>query len=300
MNLFLFAATVFIWGTTWIAIAFQVSDVSAVVSVFHRFATAGLFFIVVLALMGKLTLPKREDCPWILLQACCLFCLNFICFYLSASYITSGLLAVIFSLATIFNTINARIFFGERISPKVVVAGVLGVTGLVLLFGPDLWHGDNADSLKGIALASLGTLFFSFGNMVSRRLSSKNVSPITANSWGMCCGAVLLMIIIQVSGLELQFPTSTTYWIAMFYLAIVGSVLGFTAYLVLLARIGSAQAAYATVLFPVVALAISTVVEDYQWTALGALGLLLAISGNIVMFAKKPVFSSMKKLQKTS
>lgn len=294
MNIVLFISTVLIWGTSWIAIAFQVGEVPAVVSIFYRFALSGIIFILALALLGKLVFPKRQDLPWIMLQACCLFSLNFICFYLAAGYITSGLIAVIFSLATLFNTLNARVFFGDKITPKIVLACVFGITGLALLFGPDLFKAGNNEVLKGIALASLGTLFFSFGNMVSRRLSSRQVSPVTANSWGMCLGAVLLMIIIQVKGLPIVLPSETNYWIALLYLAIAGSVLGFTAYLMLLARIGSAQAAYTTVLFPIVALTISTFVEGYEWSFLSALGLCLALGGNIIMFAKpkiKPVLT---------
>ncbi|MDV7338910.1 DMT family transporter [Terasakiella sp. A23] len=286
MTYFLFAATVLIWGTSWIAIALQIGDVPVVVSVFYRFATAGVIFILALVLLKKLVIPRRGHWPWILLQAVCLFSLNFICFYLSAAYITSGLIAVIFSLSVLFNAINARIFFRERITPKTIFACVVGLTGLICLFGPDIFKSENADNLLGIGFASLGTLFFSFGNMVSRHLNTKEVSPITANAWGMCLGAIILMIIIQVAQYPIVIPAAPTYWLAMFYLAIVGSVLGFSAYLLLLSRVGSAQAAYVTILFPIVALTISTFVEGYQWTFNAVLGIGLAITGNIIMFTK--------------
>lgn len=288
MNLILFATTALIWGTSWIAIAFQVDEVPVVISVFYRFATAGVVFVLALALLGKLVIPERHNWPWVFLQAICLFSLNFICFYLAAGYITSGLIAVIFSLSVLFNAINARLFFGERITAKVILACLFGLTGLMCLFGPDVFRGDDLDTVIGIALASLGTLFFSLGNMVSRHLSSKNTSPVTANAWGMCCGALLLILISQFAGYPLVMPSETKYWIAMFYLAIFGSVLGFTVYLLLLARIGSAQAAYVTILFPIIALTISTFVEDYQWTLNGILGICLALTGNIIMFTNMP------------
>jgi len=299
MNYLLFITTVLIWGTSWIAISFQVGDVPIVVSVFYRFATAGVIFILALALLKKLTLPKREHWGWIGLQAVCLFSLNFICFYLAAGYITSGLIAVIFSLSVLFNAINARIFFTERITAKTVLACFVGLSGLICLFGPDIFKGENTDTLLGIALASLGTLFFSYGNMISRRLSSQNVSPVTANAWGMCCGAILLMGIIQVVDYPIIFPTEIKYWSAMLYLAVFGSVLGFTVYLLLLARIGSAQAAYVTILFPIVALTISTFVEDYHWSLNAILGICLAISGNIIMFmnAPKPMMKAVEPLK---
>ena len=287
MTLFLFLTTALIWGTSWIAIAFQVGDVPVVVSVFYRFAGAGVIFILALAALGKLSVPKRNEIVWIGLQASCLFSLNFICFYLSATYITSGLIAVLFSLSVLFNAMNERVFFKVPITSKVIIACGFGLTGLLCLFGPDLLKSDNYNTLIGIGFATLGTLFFSFGNMVSRHLSSKKVSPLNANAWGMCFGAVLLMVIIQVSGYPMTLPLSVTYWMALLYLVLFGSILGFTAYLLLLARIGAAQAAYVTVLFPIVALTISTFVEGCQWTLSGLLGVCLAITGNLIMFTHK-------------
>jgi len=74
----------------------------------------------------------------------------------------------------------------------------------------------------------------------------------------------------------------------MLYLAAIGSVVGFTTYLMLVSRIGSQKAAYATVLFPVVALTLSTLFEGYHWTLLSLLGLSLPLAGNAVMFARLP------------
>ncbi len=67
--------------------------------------------------------------------------------------------------------------------------------------------------------------------------------------------------LMSVTGDQLVVPTSFSYVAALIYLAVFASVIGFTAYLMLVARIGSAQAGYATVVFPVVALLLSTVAE---------------------------------------
>lgn len=72
----------------------------------------------------------------------------------------------------------------------------------------------------------------------------------------------------------------------MLYLAAVGSVIGFTTYLMLVSRIGSSRAAYTTVLFPVVALSLSTLYEGYHWTPLAIIGLVLTLAGNVVIFAR--------------
>ncbi len=287
-NLLLFSSTVLIWGTTWIAIALQIGPVPVLVSVFYRFATAALILVAALVVTGRLKVPTMKQQPFVLAQALCLFCCNFLCFYHAASYVPSGLISVVFSLATIYNAVNARLFFGDRISPRTLLAAALGATGLVLLFGIDILFSLNPDSWKGIGLSALGTLFFSLGNMASRRNSASGIAPITANAWGMSYGALALLALIAVTGTPIVAPPTLTYFAAMLYLAAIGSVVGFTTYLMLVSRIGSQKAAYATVLFPVVALTLSTLYEDYHWTLLSLLGLILTLAGNAVMFAKLP------------
>jgi len=281
----LFIATVFIWGTTWIAIAAQVGDVPVSVSVFYRFALAGAVMLTGLACLGRL----RRPAVWrfVVVQALCLFCLNFLCLYTATATVPSGLVSVIFSLASIFNAINARIFFGDRIERQTILAGGLGVAGLTLLFWQDLAVALDPATLRGIGWATLGTMIFSWGNMASRKNSKLGVSPLTANAWGMGMGAFTLLALLVIREQPLVTPEGSAYWTALAYLAVVGSVVGFTTYLLLVERIGSARAGYATVLFPIVALTASTLFEGYVWTASAAMGVVLAGVGNIVMFRNR-------------
>ncbi len=289
MNLFLFAATVLIWGSTWLAIALELGPVPVLVSVFYRFALAALILWPLLLLSGRMANTRPRDHLFMGLQGLCLFSLNFLCFYNATAYIPSGLVSVIFSLATIYNAVNARLFFGERITARAVLATAVGVAGLVLIFWHDLFGGAlNLDALKGVGLAALGTLFFSLGNMVSRKLSSTGVPPLTANAWGMGYGALFLIALIGLSGVPLVAPPSASYVGALLYLALFGSVVGFTTYLMLVARIGSGRAAYATVMFPVIALLLSWAFEGYHWQWQTVLGVGLTLLGNAIMFARAP------------
>ncbi|GAA6209276.1 DMT family transporter [Cognatishimia sp. WU-CL00825] len=283
-NSLLFAATVLIWGTTWIAIAWQIGTVDLVVSVFYRFGLAGLIFVLGLAALGRLEKPKTWR--FVILQAFCLFSFNFICFYQATFFMPSGLVSVIFSLATIFNAVNARLFFGENLRPRTLVAGIIGVLGLVLLFWHDLTISFDVNVLLGMAWATAGTVFFSVGNMMSRKNTQHGVTPIIANAWGMCIGALILLALVILRQAPLTLPPTSSYVWALLYLALVGSVVGFTTYLLLVARLGSDRAAYTTVLFPVVALLMSTLFEGYQWHTTSVLGVGLTILGNLVMFSK--------------
>ena len=133
MNLALFATTVLIWGSTWIAIAAELGPVPVLTSVFYRFALAAALLWPVLVLSGRLSRTRPRDHLFMGLQGLCLFSLNFLCFYNATAFIPSGLVSVIFSLATVLNALNARLFFAERITARALMATTVGVAGLVRL-----------------------------------------------------------------------------------------------------------------------------------------------------------------------
>lgn len=287
MTLVLFAATVLIWGTTWFAIALQLGPVPVLTSVLYRFALAAVVMMGWLIATGRLRRRGWAMHRWFIALGLCLFSVNFICFYNAARFIPSGLVSVIFSLATIYNAINGRLFFREPIPARAIGAAGLGVVGLLLLFRRELFgHTLDDGALIGIGLAALGTLLFSLGNMVSRHISSLGTGPAEANGWGMTYGACGLAVVVWLSGAGLHVPPGGTYVAALIYLAVVGSALGFTTYLLLVARMGSARAAYATVAFPVVALIVSSLFEGYQWEPAGVAGLALTLAGNVLIFRR--------------
>lgn len=283
MTAFLYLVTLFAWGTSWIAIALQNGPVDSVVSVFYRFLVASLVLLPVLYFSGRLQKVRRKDHLWFFLQGICLFCFNFICFYVASQYMASGLLSIVFSLAIFFNTINNRIWWGVKPNKAIYGAGLLGITGLVLLFWQELRQTSaSSDLLFGIGLSALGTFSFSLGNMITVRHNKNGINPLTSTAYGMSYGAVLLLGILIVTQIAITWDSRPEYLYGLLWSAIIASVVGFTAYLTLVNRIGANQAAYATVVFPVIALGISSVYEGYTWGVLNILGLILVLFGNAV------------------
>lgn len=296
MTQFLYLSTVLIWGTTWIAIPFQLGEVPVLTSVFYRFALAATIMMSLVMVSRRLQTTSKQDHGFMVLQGLCLFSLNFVCFYTAGLAITSGLLSVIFSAATLFNVINNRIFWGEKPTRAIFGASFLGIVGLSLMFWPELQR----DSSKGvdftsIGFAFLGTFLFSLGNMISVRHYKKNLKPFTTSAYAMIYGALFLAILLVITGTPLAWDSQPQYLGSLFYLAIVGTVAGFTAYLSLVGRIGASKAAYATVMFPVVALALSTVFEGYLWTLSSVGGLVLVLLGNgFILGIKLPLSNRVK------
>lgn len=287
MNLALYLLTVLIWGTTWIAIKLQMGEVAIAASIAYRFALAAAVLFAVLLLSGRLQKLDRRGQVICLIQGLCLFCINFLCFYTASQWIPSGLVAVIFSTATLWNALNARLFFKQKIAANVLAGGALGLGGLGLLFWPELaGHATSRETLLGIGLSLFGTLCFSAGNLLSSLQQKAGLKPLTTNAWGMLYGALMLVAICLANGTPFGFEWNTRYVGSLLYLAIPGSVIGFTTYLTLVGRMGPERAAYCTVLFPVVALNISVFVEGYQWSAPALFGLLLVMLGNVLVFRK--------------
>lgn len=287
MNLSLYLLTVLIWGTTWIAIKLQVGVVAIPLSIAYRFSLAALVLFALLLVSRRLQPLGRRGQAICFAQGLCLFCVNFLCFYTASQWIPSGLVAVVFSTATLWNALNARIFFGQRIAPNVLGGGAFGLAGLALLFWPELsGHQATRETFYGLGLALLGTLCFSAGNLLSSLQQKAGLRPLSTNAWGMLYGSLILLGICLVQGVPLTFDGSPQYIWSLLYLAIPGSVIGFTAYLTLVGRMGPERAAYCTVLFPVVALNVSAFAEGYQWSLPALAGLGLVMVGNVLVFRK--------------
>jgi drug/metabolite transporter (DMT)-like permease len=288
MTLALYLLTVLIWGTTWIALTLQLGEVAIAASIVYRFALAALVLFAVLLASRRLQPMGRKGHGLAVAQGLCLFCLNFVCFLHASEYIASGLVAVVFSTSTVWNALNARLWFGQRISSQVLAGGGMGLLGLALLFWPELSRaGTGGGTLLGVGLALLGTLCFSAGNLLSSLHQQNGIRPATSNAWGMGYGAAMLATWCLASGTPFGFSTSATYVGALLYLAIPGSVIAFTAYLTLVGRLGAERAAYCTVLFPIVALNISARYEGYVWSAPALFGLILVLGGNVLVFSKR-------------
>lgn len=287
-NFLFYLSTVLIWGSTWIGIKLQLGTVDPVVSVAYRFSLAALILICWCLFTRKNMRYSVRQHGYMALQGILLFGFNYLLFYLAELYIASGLAAVLFSTILLMNVLNSALFLGKPIEGKVVAAGLLGMTGIILVFRPEITsfslenHG-----IRGILLCIAATLLASLGNIVSAYNQKNNSLPIMqTNAWGMGYGALFMLMTAVILNKPFTFEPTITYISSLIYLALFGSIIAFGCYLALVGSIGADRAAYATLLFPIVALVISTLWEGYHWTLSAATGTVLILAGNIVMVHK--------------
>jgi len=280
----LYAAVVGSWGFSWIALRMQLGVVAPEVSLLWRFMIAGaVMWGWVLGTRQRIAFPARLHAAFIAVGVT-MFSFNFIMYYHGGMTIPSGLLAVAFSLAAVGNPLMAALFLRQPIARRVALGGLLGVTGVASLYWPEITgSGFSPAAATGLLLCLLGTLSFSTGNIVSGMIGSRGVPLIPAITWSMTYSVIFLFGLSLVQGHEFIIELNLRYLGSLLFLALISSVVAFAAYIGLLRRIGPGRAGYATVMFPVAALSVSTVFEGYSWTLIAGIGAVLALAGNLVV-----------------
>ncbi|MEJ6774077.1 MAG: DMT family transporter [Porticoccaceae bacterium] len=288
-SLFLYASTVLIWGSTWIAITFQLGEVDPLISVIYRMALASALLFGWCKWRGIPLALKPGNHRFMVAQGVSLFGINYWMIYWSETFLPSGIIAVLFSLIVFFNIINARIFLKRRIDIKTVVGGIIGLSGICMLFYPELTKFEsesNSGAIKGALFALAAVFTASLGNIVATRNGNTGISVWAINAWGTLYGTAALLIIALVTGATFSYDNSFEYTASLVYLSTFGTILAFGAYLKLLILIGPEKAGYSGLLIPFVAIILSTIFEDYQWTLLAVMGFVLAASGNYLAMRK--------------
>lgn len=277
----LYGIVVLIWGTTWIGISYQLGPVAEELSVAYRFGLASIALFVYALASNRQIRISRTLYPMVVLQGAVLFCANYLLVYYGTNYITTGLVAVVFSLIVLINAFFERLFFATPLETRLVAGAVLGIAGVALIFWPEVSDLSLHDStVVGVAIISVGVVVASIGNMFAVLNTSRNLPVVAVNAHAMAWGSLLSFVVALILGREINFSFEPGYVVSLLYLAWFGSAIAFGAYLALIRKIGSARAAYCSVLFPVVALLISTVFEDYRWSTTAVAGIVLILAGN--------------------
>jgi len=284
----LFAIASLIWGSTWLAITFQLGVVAPEASVVYRFALAAAMLALWCLATGRSLRFSLRDHAWLAAQGVFLFGLNYVCVYWAERYVASGLVAVLFSLIVFLNLIGVRVFFRAPINRRTLAGAVLGISGVGLLFWRELGR-SSADATLGIAFGASATVFACAGNLIAVRNQRHRMPLLPGVAWGMAYGALAMAMVAAVERVHWGFDARPAYVISLLYLAAFGSVIAFAVYLTLLGRIGAARAGYVGVTVPVIALLFSTFFENYEWTLAGIAGVALCAAGNVLVLLQPSV-----------
>ena len=286
-NLGLYITTILIWGTTWIITKHQVSELSALHSVLFRYLLAAILLQGILFFLKSKDRYSGKIHILFFLLGSTLFCWNYVLFYLAASTgLTTGLIAVIFSTIITMNIANNALIFKDFPQTSTVIGAIIGLVGITLVFYEDITFFKEKGLWSAIGLCLFATYLASLGNMFSKILQTQKITVVSANKWGMTYGAISLLVVTILFDRNVQLPTSLSFLSGLLFLAIFGSIIGFWSYLTLLGRVGANKAAYAMIVFPIWALMLSWLFEDFTWTPIKITGVVIILTGNLFIIGK--------------
>jgi len=283
-----YVLVVLIWGTTWYAINTQVNGTSPHVAVASRMGIASLiFFAIAVGFRQPLRLTASQT-RQVVVQGVCFFGFNYLAVYAGAQYLTSGVVAVLFSAVLPLNILIEWLLYGER--PRLVVwlAAAAGVIGIALVFSGELQRAVLSDgALLGAALVVASTSFVAVGNVLATRLVSRELSPLVINAYGTAAGTAAILLWGVLSGASWSITITPEWLMGLSYLSLIGTVLAFGIYMKLLPVIGSVAGAYVAVLSPIVAIGISALMEDLPLTAVTIGGVVLLLIGHSLLVTQR-------------
>jgi drug/metabolite transporter (DMT)-like permease len=286
----LFAVCVIVWSTTWYAITWQVDTAAPEVGVAARFGLAGLVVLAALALRGeqwRFGWREQARFAW---QGVLLYGLSYVAVYHAETLLVSGLVAVGYSASPLLSGIGARALYGTPLTRRFVAGGLLGLAGVALIFWPEFGRAAAAEgTAAGVLFTAVAVLVSAGGSLAASRNRVHGLPLWPTLGWGMVYGGLSAALVALALGRSFALPVALPWWLALGYLAIVGSVLTFACYLTLVERVGPGPSGTIGVMTPILALVVSLLFEGYrpEWITLA--GALLALWGNVWMLRPAPL-----------
>lgn len=282
--IFSFILVSLIWGGTWIVIRDQLSVAPPTWSVTYRFILAcAAMFALAKWRKSSLLLDMRGQI-WALALACTQFVGNFNFVYRSELYLTSGIVAVLFTLLIIPNAIMGYFLLGQKITRGFVLGSALAFVGVACLFVQEYRTAEINPALVWLGLAFvLGAIMSaSSANILQGMEGAKRAPILTLLAWAMLWGVCINAAIAFTTEGAPVLPDNGGYWAGIAYLGLAGSVITFPLYYSLIREIGAGKAAYTSVIIPIVAMALSTIFEGYIWSYLAMAGAVLVLAGMLI------------------
>jgi drug/metabolite transporter (DMT)-like permease len=277
----------FIWGSTWLFIKLGLADLPPLTFAGIRFVIACAILFSIIALRG-VPLP-RSSRDWMLLAVTGVlsFSLNYGLLFWGEQYISSGLAAVLQATIPAFGLVIAHFYLPEeQMTPGKIAGVMLGVVGVAVVFSNQLSVAGHKALAGSVALV-LSSIFVAYSNVLLKA-RSKDLDPAIIAAGQMLFGLIpLLLIGIPLEGNPWNFHWTPMALLALFYLAIVGSVIAFLLYYWLMQNMEVTKTMLIALVTPVVAVSLGMLILDESLTWRTFAGGAMIMSGIVLIVAQR-------------
>ena len=276
-----------IWGTTWLAITYQLGSVAPEVSVSHRFLLAALAIAAWCRLRGLPLAFKPAEHAALALLGVAMYAVSYVFVYHAELHLASGLVAIGYSASPLLATLGMRVFFGHPVTARMALGSVFGILGITLVYFPEFAHlAQNRNIALGALFTGLAVLISTSGGLLAQRNHQRGLHGWPTMAWSMGYGGLASLAIALALGRSYTIDLGAPYLLSLLYLSLLGTAITFAGWLTLVGRIGAARASYVGVMAPVVALFVSTLFENFEWHALTVAGVAVSIVGNVLVLSQ--------------
>jgi drug/metabolite transporter (DMT)-like permease len=231
-----FAIIYLVWGSTFLAIRIGVHEVPPFLFAAMRFSVAGLVLYGWMSARGEPS-PNRRQWMSILLLAMLIFVFDYGLLFWAEQRVPSGIAAVMMATIPVFMALSEILFLRtQKLTARLAVALIIGIGGVAVLMSRSLHIGGAPIDSMGAAALIIGSITWSIGSVLTRKLPLPP-SKVMSSGAQMLAGGILLALAAAALGEFHNFHPSTVSrgaWLALLYLIVAGSIIGFTAYVWLL------------------------------------------------------------------
>lgn len=285
-----FMLVTLIWGSTWIVIKGQLGIVPPSWSVTYRFMVAAIAMFAFAIVRRERLLPGGPALIFAAALGIAQFAFNFNFVYRAEQHITSGLVAVLFALLIVPNTLLGRAFLKTPLEGRFLAGAGIAIVGvgLMILHEYRVAALGAGEVLLGTALTLAGVMSASTANVMQGTRIARAQSMVVMIAWAMLFGALADGSYAWITTGPPAIEPTAAYLGGVLYLGVIASAVTFPLYFNIIRAVGPGQAAWSSVLIPIIAMGFSTAFEDYRWATLSVAGGVVALIGLVIAVAKRP------------
>ena len=279
-----------IWGSTWIVITGQLGVVPPSWSVAYRFFVGAAAMFAYAMWRGERLTLSGAGWGFAALLGFAQFAFNFNFVYRAEQHITSGLVAVLFALLIVPNTLLGRLFLKTKVEARFLLGAGIAIVGVGMMIVHE-YRAANVGAgevLIGTVLTLCGVMCASASNVMQGSNIARGQSMVVMIAWAMLFGALGDSVFAWVTTGSPVIEATSAYLVGVLYLGVIASAVTFPLYFNIIRAVGPGQAAWSSVLIPIIAMGFSTVFEGYRWAPLSIGGGVVALIGLVIAVAKRP------------